>query len=497
MTLINTNEREIVDVLVEATGVHQYRGVRHVLKGVDLTIHRGEILGLIGQNGSGKSTLIHVLSGLLQPRLGSITLAGEAYRPDSVEAARAAGVSVIEQDFDPPADQTVAEAMYRNTYLAGRPHAEILEAAQVVVARTKFDVDLEAITGNLDPAEQAIVEVLRVLAEEAQLVVFDEASSMLHEVDIVQLHDAARRLRDHGCAVIYVAHRIEEVVAIADRVAVMRAGEIVSVLDARTTSVDTLVHAMLQRPLDPPTREKRAPVGQLRLAVEGLTVGQRLRDVSLQLRQGEVLGVVGLRESGAHELVEAIAGVGPSTATSVTFDGQAFATLDAIGDRIGYLPPNTLLLEDKISDRLSVGVTDDSELARLRHAVTVAHHLDLTTSDIQGPVRSLSGGDRQKVSVAEIVASGADLMVLNHPTRGVDVGVKDRVHRLIHDLVDQGVAVVFFTSNVEELLAQSTRVAVVNQGRIVALLDPDQVNEDIVMDYAAFGQVAIKKSRRA
>ncbi|KGN32191.1 hypothetical protein N802_11115 [Knoellia sinensis KCTC 19936] len=486
-----------MEVLVQAAGVHQYRGVRHVLKGVDLTIHRGEIVGLIGQNGSGKSTLIQVLSGILRPELGRIDLAGEFYRPESVDAARAAGVSVIEQDFESPAGQTVAEAMYRHTFMAGRPHAELLEPAKAVMARTQFEVDLDAITDTLDPAEQAIVEVLRVLAEEAQLVVFDEASSMLHEIDIVQLHAAARRLRDHGCAVLYVAHRLEEVVAISDRVAVMRQGQIVSVVDAREATVDGLAHAMLQRPIGAAAARDKGPLGDVRLAVQGLSVGKRLKDVAVDLRVGEVLGVVGLRESGAHELIEAVAGVRPSASGSVHLNGEQLGSLHDAGDRIRYLPSNALQDDEKISDLLASGAKGETELARLRHAVAVAHHLELSTSDIQGPMKSLSGGDRQKVSVAETLASGADVIVLNHPTRGVDVGVKDRVHSLIRDLVDDGTSVVFFASNVEELLAHSDRVAVVHDGQIVAVLDPAEVDEDIVMDYAAYGEVTQRQARGA
>lgn len=486
-----------MEVLVEATGLHQYRGVRHVLKGVDLTIHRGEIVGLIGQNGSGKSTLIQVISGLLRPALGRIDFAGEFYRPESIEAARAAGVSVIEQDFETPAGQTVAEAMYRNTFLAGRPHEELLEPARAVMERTQFEVDLGALTETLDPAEQAIVEVLRVLAEEAQLVIFDEASSMLHEIDIVQLHAAARRLRDQGCAVLYVAHRLEEVVAISDRVAVMRQGQVVSVLNSREATIDGLAQAMLERPIGSLAGRERPPVGDVRLSVQGLSVGNRLSEVDLDVHAGEVLGVVGLRESGAHELVEAIAGVRPSASAGVTFDGEQLGSLHDARDRIGYLPANAVQSDEKISTLLAKGASGESELARLRHAVGVAHRLELSTSDIQGPLTSLSGGDAQKVSVAEIMTSGADVIVLNHPTRGVDVGVKDRVHGLIRDLVDTGTSVVFFASNVEELLANSDRVAVVHSGRVVAVLDPSDVNEDIVMDYAAYGEPQVTQARGA
>lgn len=485
-----------MEVLVEATGLHSHRGVRHVLKGVDLTVHRNEIIGLVGANGSGKSTLAQVISGALRPSGGSMTVAGEPYRPNSVDEARSAGVSIIEQEPDDVTDMTVAEAMYRHTHLAGQGHDAVIASAREVLARTTFDLSLDAQVADLSPSERAVAEVLRVLTEEAQLIVFDEASAWLHDMDIVHLHEAARRVCERGGALVYVAHRIEEVMAISDRVAVMRDGVIVADLDTRSVAPDELVRAMLGRDPVTSTQHARSRADEIRLSVRGLSVDGAVSDVDLDLHRGEVLGVLGLRGSGAHELVEAVAAVRPCRTESVTFDGKPLTSITQASAHMAYLAPTTADLGARISDSLTRADDSGSELGALRRAVTRAHHLQLTSSDIRGPVGSLSGGDRQKVSLIETLRSDADVFVLSHPTRGIDLGIRERVHALIDDSVTAGSSVVFFSTNVHELLSRCDRVLVVHDGRAVATLRCDETHEDMVMDLALTGVASVKRARR-
>lgn len=457
--------------LLEITGLHQYRGFRHVLRGLDLTVGRSEIVGLVGRNGSGKSTLIKTVGGQLPPREGTMLLDGASYAPQSPAQAREAGVSVIEQDFAVAPEVLVVENMLRHTALAQAPRQEQLMRGVQVLSRTGFDLDLERPLGDLDPAGQALAEVLRVQAEGARLVIFDEVSAVLDDLEISQLHAAARLLRDQGCSILHIAHRLEEVTALSDRVAVIRDGVVVEVVDADRAEADDLVRAMLERSL-PEREQAQRPAGREVLTVHGLAVDGLHDPVDLTLHGGQVLGVVGLRTSGARELVLAIA-------------GQAAARA---GGRVAHVAGRSDdELEARQSDVLTASLEGLDEHERLQAAFVRAIEFEMETSNLHAPVRNLSGGDQQKASIASIAETSADVVVLEHPTRGVDVGARARAYDVVDALVARDRAVVVLTSDLSEVLSMCDRVAVVHEHRLVAVLDTADVDEDVVMDYALTG----------
>ncbi|MGL5815929.1 MAG: ATP-binding cassette domain-containing protein [Phycicoccus sp.] len=486
-----------MEPLLDIAGLHQFRGQRHVLRGVDLGIRRGEIIGLIGRNGSGKSTLIKAITGELRPRSGTMRLEDEPYRPRSRAEALSAGVSVIEQDFTLPIDHSVVRAMYRHTFMADWQESELLPLGAEILRRTHFEIDLTRPIGDLDPAEQALAEVLRVLAEEAQLVIFDEVSALLNDLEITQLHHASRSLREQGCAVLHIAHRLEEVTALCDRVAVLRDGVVARVADRGTVAADELVLAMLDRPLsrvEVSPRSRGEPV----LTVRGLSVpGGRLRDVELSVHAGEVIGVIGLRQSGAVELVEALGGRIESTAEAVELDGKPVRLPLRSDPRITYVSgPAPESMDRKVSDVLTESGEYGSEIERLRDAIKGVSQEDLTISDIQAVVQTLSGGDQQKIAIAKAAKTSSRLVILNHPTRSVDVAAKERTYGLIGGLAADGRAVLVLSVDVGELLRCCDCLVVVHEGVVVAVLDTAEADEDLVMGYALSGERPVRRSVR-
>ncbi|MDQ2755315.1 MAG: ATP-binding cassette domain-containing protein [Actinomycetota bacterium] len=469
--------------MLDISGLHQFRGYRHVLKGVDLQIGHGEIVGLIGRNGSGKSTLVQTICGAESPRSGSMTLDGRPYHPTNAAAARAAGISVIDQDFAVPEGLTVLENLVRHTVLAARPRSEQLGRAEQLLTRSGFDLDLARPLHELDPAGQALAEVLRVQAEGARLVIFDEVSALLNDLEIAQLHEAARHLRDQGCSIVHIAHRLEDITALADRIVVLRGGVVVEPDLSGRRAMDDLVRAMLGRELEVTPREARER-DRVVYAVRGLSVTGRVDPLDLDLHAGEVLGVVGLRHSGAHELVEALAGRGQVHALST----ELMAGADGQEGWVAYVSgtsPETLKMRQ--SDVLTTGQEhlDDEERLRLAFVRAIEH--DMETSNLHNPLGSLSGGDRQKASIVAVADTAASVVVLGHPTRGVDVGSKEMAYRVIEQLVAKGKALVMLSSDLTELLRICDRVAVMHDGRLVAVLDTSAAHEDLVMSYAMTG----------
>lgn len=476
-----------MDVLLEIEGLRVAHGQRQVLKGMDLTVYRGEILGVIGRNGAGKSTLVGVICGRVRPDEGSVRLAGEPYLPESTDAALAAGVSVIEQDFRPPIDLTVVQAMFRNTILADRSHEELMENGHRVCEKSHIWLPLDARVGELDTAQQAMVEVLRVVAEQAQLVILDEASVVLHDSEIAQLHFASRKLVELGCSIMYIAHRIDEVHAIADRVMVLRDGMAAELVESRRMKVDDLVFAMLHHPLERPARRTpRARTAPL-LRVHGLQT-HNVQGADLDVDAGEIVGVIGVRGSGAAETLQALAGDRPGEVSSLTIGETGFGSLAEASEHVAVLGERYEQDTDSIADALGQVSESDTEIGRLRDAANLAYHLEIATSDIGGAVSTLSGGDQQKVAVASKSRVAQPVVVLSQPTRGVDIGAKQRVHETIDALVEDGKAVLLTSNDLSELLTLAHRFVVFFQGRIVASIDTVDANADLLMAYAETGE---------
>ncbi|WP_311213319.1 MULTISPECIES: sugar ABC transporter ATP-binding protein [unclassified Arthrobacter] len=481
-----------MDLLLHADDIHASYDQRRILKGVGLSLHRGEILGLIGTNGAGKTTLMGVLAGSLKHDHGRITLAGEKYMPDSIAEAQACGVGLIPQNFHIDPALTITEAIFRGTFQSGRTHGELRDQAGKLIRDIGISMDPDAKVGTLIRAEQALVEVLRMVAEEAQLVIMDEVAASLPDHDVAVLHQVLRMLTRQGRAIIYITHRLDEVRSIAHRIAVMRDGKVHKIVEASQTDVDELAFLLLQQELEPTSRPSGPAPGGEALRISNLSVEEKVRDVSFSVAKGEIFGLVGTHRSGVYQLIAALAGIHPSTSGTISLNGshvQIRGPQDAQRLKIGYSPDaDTLVPGTSIAEGLHQGAGAGAESLRdeithLRGVADVVHRMRINTTNIQGDLSTLSGGDRQKVELARWISTDCDVLILSHPSRGIDIGAKEIVYKMLTQLSKTGVAIILLSSDLSEMVNWCHRIGVMRDGELVTIDANANTNEDVLVHH--------------
>ena len=482
-----------MDLLLHADDIHASYDQRRILKGVELSLHRGEILGLIGTNGAGKTTLMGVLSGSHKHDSGQLMLAGEKYGPDSMEEAQACGVGLIPQNFRLNSDLTVAEAIFRETFQADKSHDELRVQAIKLIQDVGITLDPDVKVGTLIRAEQTLVEVLRMVAEEAQLVIMDEVAASLPDHDVAVLHRVLRMLVGQGRAIIYITHRLDEVRSIAHRIAVMRDGKVHKMLEASRTDVDELAFLLLQHKLANNSRPTDPAPGDEAMRVVELTVEDSIRDISFSVSKGEIFGLAGTHRSGIYQLVEALVGIHPSTSGRIFIQGKPVeirGLQDALRLKIGYLSDTADTLESASGIVEGLQRSDDTsganlqdEITQLRGVIELVRRMRINTTNIHGAITTLSGGDRQKVQLAKWMTSDCDVLILSHPSRGIDVGAKETVYRMLQELSRTGVAIILLSSDLSELVSWCHRIGVMRNGEMVAIEANANTNEDALVHH--------------
>jgi ribose transport system ATP-binding protein len=489
--------------------VKTFPGVR-ALDGVDLRVDEGKVHCLLGQNGAGKSTLIKVLSGVHRPDRGEIFWRGQTVSFNSPQAAMKAGIATIYQELDLVDELSVAD----NVFLGHEPAAAgfvrrgpARRAAREVLARLGHpEIPVTRAVGRLPAAAKQVVSMARALSREARLIIMDEPSAVLAHDEVANLFRIIRELTAQGIAVVYISHRLEEIRQIGDRVTVLRDGRTSAVgLPAATTPTRELVSRMTGRTIEyvfPPRRDFR-PTGQPLLRVDGLTRHGEFADVSLSVHSGEIVGIAGLVGSGRSELLETVFGARPAQAGRVEMAGRTLRNGSvgaAVRAGLGMAPEErksqALLLDEPIYRNITLAT-----FARLAHAGftdatsergeadRIAQALHLTPADVRRPVRVLSGGNQQKVVVARWLLGGTRLLLLDEPTRGVDVGARAELYGVIRGLADDGVGVLLVSSEVPEVLGLSDRVLVMREGRLVHEAAATDLDEDTVLDLVMAGSL--------
>lgn len=487
---------------LRAEQISKFFGPVHALTDVSLDVRAGEVLALMGENGAGKSTLLRVLSGDHQPDRGRLLLDGTPVTLHSPNEAHRAGLRVIQQEPEIVPHVSVAE----NIYLGALPRRGRLLDKRALFAQVRGDLERYGFQDVLDPgtigsqlsaAQRQLVEILRALAGEVSVIAFDEPTSSLSEQEVEALFGLIRRLRDDGVAVVYVSHRMSEIFAIADRVAVLRDGRYVGDRTVSETDSTELVRMMVGRNLaDMFVRETREP-GDVVLSVRGL-VTDDVQDVSLDIRAGEVVGLGGLIGAGRSELAHAIVGAVPIHEGGVEVAGlpvRLRSPADALRAGIGLAPEErkaqALLLRRSIRDNITLAVLD--RLARLHvvrrkaEADIARRHveqLSIRTPSIEAEVATLSGGNQQKVVLARWLAHRPKVLILDEPTRGVDVGAKAEIYSIINDLAAQGMALLVISSEMPELLGLSDRILVMQGGRVTGEITRAEATEERVLALA-------------
>ncbi|MFC9331988.1 sugar ABC transporter ATP-binding protein [Kitasatospora sp. NPDC057015] len=484
-------------------------GPVQALGGVTLDFPAGQVTALMGENGAGKSTLLKILTGDHQPTEGHVVLDGRPVQFYSPTDARRAGVRIIPQEPEIIPHVSVAENVYAGnlprTAARRLDRTELRRRITADLHRYGFEkvLDPDTIGSHLTPAQRQLVEIMRALTGEAKVIAFDEPTSSLSEHEVDALFALIRRLRDQGIAVIYVSHRMQEIFQLADRIAVLRDGELAGVQDARATTEGELVRLMVGRDLSTMFTRERVTPGPLVLDVRQVTT-DAVRGVSLQVRAGEVVGLAGLIGAGRSELALALAGDLPVHSGTVTLDGQRLPTGRpgaVIRAGLGLAPEErkaqALFLHRSIRDNTSLVVLE--RLRRFRFvrrgaerelAQEYTDRLRVRTPSIEHEVRKLSGGNQQKVVLARWLARKPKVLILDEPTRGIDVGAKAEIYRIIADLAEEGVALLVISSELPEILGLADRIVVMQNGRVTGELDRAEATEETILNLAMADDIA-------
>ena len=482
-------------------GVRRSFGATVALAGVDLRVAAGEVLAVVGENGAGKSTLMKVLAGVVRPDAGGMLLDGRPYAPRSPGDARAAGVAMIHQELALAPDLTVAE----NILLAAEPvragflrRAAMHETARAALDQLgRPDIGPERRVAALPIADRQVVEIARAVAVGCRVLVLDEPTSSLTREDVRHLAAVVRRLRAAGQAVVFISHVLEEVREFADRVTVLRDGASVGGGDLATLADATIVEWMVGRPMTELYPRSRRTPGDVVLELAGLAGRLRPESASLTLRRGEVLGIAGLVGAGRTELLRAVFGLDPVRRGTI----RVAAHVGAASPGARWSQGVGMVSEDRKREGLAVdlSIADNLTLSRLggcgplglvlpgRQAAAAGKWLEplqIKCRDVGQPVAALSGGNQQKVAVARLLHHDVDVLLLDEPTRGIDVGAKARIYSLIDELAAGGRAVLLVSSHLPELLGVCDRVAVMRGGRLGPARAVDEIDERTIMQEA-------------
>jgi rhamnose transport system ATP-binding protein len=483
-------------------------GAVAAVRDVSFELFPGEVHALVGENGAGKSTVVKMLAGVHRPDTGSIELDGVALELAGPAAALAAGIAVIYQEPTLFPDLSVAENVVmgrqprRSFGRVDRPAMNALAAG--FFARLGVAIDPDRPARGLSIADQQIVEIAKALSLDARVIVMDEPTAALSPVEVERLFTVVEALRADGAALLFISHRFEEITALCQRVTVLRDGELVSTDPMSAVNVDELVRRMVGRPLSTLFPKRDVPIGDVVLDVADLGRAGVFADVSFQVRAGEIVALAGLVGAGRSEVVRAVFGVDPRDTGRVTVAGRALPAGDpraAMAAGVALVPEDRrqqgLVLEASIERNATA--TRWRELARFgllfggaerRAAAEWTERLHTKYADLRDPVAQLSGGNQQKVVLAKWLSTRPKVLVVDEPTRGIDVGTKAEVHRLMSDLAADGVAVLMVSSELPEVLGMADRVLVMREGRLVAEIPRADADSEAVMRAATGQEVA-------
>ncbi len=489
--------------LVHVRDISKRFGGIQALDRVSLTLHAGEVHGLVGENGAGKSTLAKIIGGVYQPDSGDVLVDGQPVRFAAPRDALAIGIATIAQELALVPERSVME----NVFLGVEPRRfgvvetrELRRRYDALAARTGFGLRADALVGSLRIAERQKVEILRAMARDARLILMDEPTASLTADETERLLVIVRRLAAEGTAIVLVSHFLDEVLAVADQVTVMRDGRIVRTAPAAEETAESLVAAMIGRRIELafPALPPIAPGAPVVLKAEGLTRRGAIEDISLEVRAGEILGLAGLVGSGRSEIARALFGADRLDAGRISIDGEPVSIRtprDAAAAGIAMLPESRkeqgLFMERTVRDNATIamlpqlasgGVVDTGRERRVAQDAIAT--FDVRTRSIEAPVVTLSGGNQQKVLFAKWLLLRPKVLLADEPTRGVDVGAKRQIYELLTTLAREGMGVLLISSEIEEVLGLSHRVLVLRAGRIVAEFAGEAATRDAVMSAA-------------
>jgi len=491
--------------------VKTFPGVR-ALDGVSLSIMPGEVHALMGENGAGKSTLMKVLGGIHQPNEGKIFVDEQPVVMNGPLDAKAKGIVFIHQELSLAEELSVAE----NIYLGELPRKRFglvdwtkLEAkTNVILEKLKVGFSAKTRVGDLSIANQQMVEIARALTVDAKAVIFDEPTASLTDAEKVVLFEVISDLQAQGVGIAYISHRMEEIFKITDRISVLRDGQYQGTVVTAETNEEGVTQMMIGRKLDLSRNESHHELGDVALEVRGLSCGKLYQDVSFEVRRGEVVGFYGLVGAGRTEIAETLFGLRDPSAGTILMDGEEVrihSPVDAIAKGISLVPEDRkgqgLVLGMNCRDNMTLPQVDDlkagpfvAEGSEIAIFDQYRDKLDIRTPGWKQTVGNLSGGNQQKIVIGKWLSMHPNVLIVDEPTRGIDVGSKSEIHNLIRELAAQGYAVIVISSEMPEVLHVSDRIIAMYSGRIMRTFTSDEVTEDnliqAISGIGSEGQVA-------
>ena len=485
--------------LIEFVNVSKRFGGVRALDNVSFGVKRGEIHGLVGENGAGKSTLINLCGGVHAKDEGHIIFRGEEIQRASTHHSKELGISIVYQEFPLCNHLSVAENIFLGPFPEQRfgilNRRAMEERARELFNNLGVDIDPKIPVGNLSVGEQQIVEISMALSRDADLIIMDEPTSALNQSETEHLFTIIRRLKQRGITVIYVSHRLREVFEICDRITVLRDGKYIGTLDVQEATMDKVVQMMVGRQISTLFPKEEVEIKDVMLRGEHLTSHGLFEDVGFEVRKGEIVGLAGLQGSGNQSLLRAVFGIHPLHAGALYLEGKRLEISspdEAIELGVAYVPADRrsegTVLNLSVSD--NIGLLSLEKIARIGYVVRRKlkrivdegiERLSIKTPSGRQTVQNLSGGNQQKVVLAKWLSIRPTVLLLDDPTRGIDVGSKAEIHHLLNELAREGHAVLIISSELPELLAMSDRLLVMYRGRVVEELSRKEATEERVM----------------
>lgn len=475
----------------------------HALDHVDFEVRKGEVHALMGENGAGKSTLMKVLTGIYTKDSGSIVYEGKEVEFHGAREAQDAGVVIVHQELNMLGHLTVAQNIF-----IGREFKKgvmiddkkMNEEAAKLFERLNIDIDPTEIMSNLTVGKQQMCEIAKAISHEAKVIIFDEPSAALTEAEIEELFKIIRDLREQQLGIVYISHRMDEIKVITDRVTVMRDGGYVGTLITADCTKDDIINMMVGRVIyeDPKTESLVAPDAPVVLKVEHLNAGRMVQDVSFELHKGEILGFSGLMGAGRTETARAIFGADPKESGKIYINGNEVvinSPEDAVKNGIGYLSEDRkrfgIVVQKTVAENSTMASLENfmkgifiNKKAEKKIAEDYVESLATKTPTVDQLVVNLSGGNQQKVVIAKWLVRNCDILIFDEPTRGIDVGAKNEIYKLMNKLAAEGKSIIMISSEMTEILRMSDRIVVMCEGKKTGELDISEATQESIMNMA-------------
>jgi ABC-type sugar transport system ATPase subunit len=487
----------------------------YALTEVSISVGKGEVLGLIGENGAGKSTLMNIIGGVLQPNSGSMTINGRPYTPKSPADAKENGIAFIHQELNLFNNLSILDNMFINSYktIPGTPFLhkkKMFDEVKKILASVNLELSPDIIVEKLSMGERQLVEIAKALSANPDIIIFDEPTTSLTVRETQKLFSIIKKLQEDGKSIIYISHILEDVLNLADKIVVLRDGKVTDCAEKSSYTIERMISAMVGRKIEQlyPC-ELPVPRTQTLLEIRNLSQPGIVRDINLSVNRGEIVGIYGLMGSGRSELANIIFGLEPYEEGEILFQGESLKKQDPIG-RIGkgmaFVTENRreegLLMEFSIYNNINlVSLRRNAKLLNMIDGRRVARQVDhskntlrIKCDDVKQAVKSLSGGNQQKVVIGKWLMSKPELLIVDEPTRGIDVGAKSEIYHIINNLVKEGIGALIISSEMEELMGICNRIIVMKKGEITGSLKHEEFSQEGIISLA-FAQNSVSSER--